>query len=546
MEKNDSSVDISKLFDEDNYTSEYIRLIKSYLSTMSINPDISLLTAISNAKSTKSLLPIGLCLRLSNPNMYVNYPGVSEHIHILGYAYLSTSPGAVQNAIMILLILAGSSLNKPIFDENRGGIRSEKDLINLNYITVERWLYSRGYSLTKEIAEKGLNVIPEKNLDVLRVLLDEYARIDNELLIKSLGDNIAKIFTPSDAVSLWKSIDLDNSIKFYNLKTYEKVESFGYVITYPMMNDLILKATREKNDVLLNDLIGMIKVSITNGYEFDIHQMTLLQSLSPELFTSIKEKYTIPRWKRACNNSHNRENPEDLPLKVKRDIIGANIQLSTGVCSYLESIDKTDLKELISASQTHKSAKLNAELAVPSDYIGKRPESITFANSELLKSSPQNYGDIYEVHYIDSMGKRWIFTSDLFETLLETKLNPVTLERLPSQTLENISFRKKILTQLGISLAKPVTIDESLKRLREPDDISDNNDQYLHTLKLSGVDIDLNKLQQADFSKLQKLNIDVNLSGLPKSHQITTVLWILVWLSKVKPDLLKFVVLELF
>lgn len=536
---------ITSLFQEDNYNPGSIRVIKEGLFRSLINPDEALLASIYNSKSNKSLLPIGLCLRLANANMYVRYEGVSDHIHLLGYAFLVTKRN-IQDSIIILLILAGSSLNKPIFDENRGGIQNERDILSQKYITVERWLYSQNYVIVKEYNEKGLTNIPQKNLDLFKVLLDEYANIDNELLIKSLGNNIAKVFKPTDLSVLWMSIDLNNSIKYYNVEIYRKTEKSGYTITYPMMNDLILKALKNKdNSLLLSDLREMISISISNGYEFDIHQLTLLQNLDSNLVNSLRSEYSIPLWKKACRNEHLRENSSELPLSVKRNVIGANIPLNSGTCGYLETMDKTDLKELISASQAQKSAKLISDMSIPSDYIGKSPNSVSFSNSDLLRSSANNYGDMYEVHYIDSRGKKWIFTSELFETLLESRLNPVTLEKLPNNILDNISFRKKLLDQLGIPLDKPVTLEESLTKLREPDVVSSGDENYLHILQTKGINVNLEKLKNIDTSKLKKVNIDVNLENLTKSHISTTILWILSWISKVKPELLSFVVQEL-
>lgn len=533
------------IFQEELYSPENIRIIKNNLYRSIISPDSSLISAITNAKTNKSLLPIGICLRFANPNMYIKYPSVSENIHLLGYTYL-TVPESIRNSIIALLIVAGSDLSKSIFDEKRGGIRSEKDIINSDSISVDKWLYSRGYTLAREYREKGLTLIPEANLKIFKVLVDQPGNIYNELLIKSLGNNVAKAFQPEDKVSLWNSIDLVSSIKYYNVDTYRKTENAGYTITYPLMNDLIRKAiSNRNNDVLLSDLIEMIKISISNGYELDKHQLILLSSLDEKLVESIREKYSMPLWKKSCQNKHIRQNSDDLPVSVKRNIIGANIELRSGICDYLEDIDKTNITELISATQAHKASKLIADTSLPKDYIGETPNSIKFTNSNLLRSPPVNYGDMYEVHYTDSRDHRWIFTADMFENLLETRVNPVNLEPLPNNTLENINFRMKILSQLGINTQNVPTISESLSKLRENDDISDNTEEYLHILQNKGIYIKMEKLNKVDLNKLSKVNIDVDLNNLTNKHISVTLLWILVWLSKVKPDLLKFVVQEL-
>ena len=533
-----------KIFNEDNYTPVGIRNIKDKLANNSIKPDRSLVKAIANGKTDKSLLPISICIRaLANVNMYVKYKGVSNNIHLLGYTYLVTNHQSLfQHKLIALLIVAGVNLYLPIVDPNLGKIRKEGDVTKSNDVTVGDWLVQQGYDMMKLYQEKGIEEsLTSENLNLMKILLDDStADLDqryNNFIIRSLSDGLAMKINPTDESSLWNHFDLSDSINYINLRSFKTITEKGYTPSYSMINDMIIIALRYSEigeNVAMEDIIQMLMITASLGIEFDFHQMELIKKLNPKLYDGIKGAFEQPMWKKACSNPHMKE---DLPVNLKRNLVGANIPIDDNTCEYLENMKDVDIKKLQSGSKKRKETILTSELGHIKDYEESKIPEVTFANKKLIEGSPNDYSDIHEVHYSDSRGKNWIFTSDMYENLLKTRVNPVNMEKLPDILLDKIHFRKSILDKLGIT--KATKISESLTKLREYENIDAKktfDEHWLHSLEGKGININRERLSQLTpieiWERLNKIQISSLINKLEHDHAMSTFIWMMYWLSK--------------
>jgi hypothetical protein len=298
---------------------------------------------------------------------------------------------------------------------------------------------------------------------------------------------------------------------------------------------------RRKDKLGETKIISMIKSALSAGIQLDHHQIKLLTPIDTMLVQDLIKQYKSPRWKKACSTK------ADLPLDVRKDLIGIDLDPSRESCKVLESLYSKDKDEIMAALIRRKGNKLSADLQSIDQYIGKdKPSVPMISNQSLLSHRAGDYGDMYEVHYHDNTGN-WSFTYDMFDDLLDSKENPVTLQPLPEKILASISFRSKMLIDLGIR--EPKTITESFNSLWADDDIGkkvNHDETYISELNRRGIFISesaLRSLKAKQISlSLKGLGLNNNIDRLDNDHAVSTLIWILEWAD---PSLSRTIVGEL-
>lgn len=543
-----SEIDYKLWFNEVEYTPLRVAHIKDGLINRKLEPDTALIYSLLNAKTEKSLLVTALTMRYgANINTYVKLPGYSNNIHVIGYIYLLHKDNRnLLDIIISMALLSGSDLYKPIFDNTSGSIKTEKSLMEKTGQPVWEWLESIGYPLARDLLKGVENVYPKEKLPILLTLMGmgDGTGVSNQLIIKSLSDKLAENLEPSGLMDNWVDLDLQDSFRFLNDKAFETFIKAGRIPSYPLINDMLVQAglyKRRKDTLGEEKSLRMIESVLDAGVNLDYHQIKLLTPLDPRLLQEITEKYKVPRWKKACSTK------AELPVDVKRDMLGIDLDPTLDSCKVLESLYTRDKEEVKAAIIKKRSDQVYSDLRTINDYMGRNtPSRPTINNQSLLNHKASDYGDIYEVHYSDTNGN-WSFTADMFDDLLETKENPITLHPLPQKVLDSISLRNKMLTDLGIK--KPKTIEESFESLWTPDDITkkiDHDETCLVKLASKGVNISeplLRKLKSRQvYDVLKGLNISNNIDRLEPSHAQTTLLWIL---NNVEPMLARTIIAEL-
>jgi hypothetical protein len=217
-------VEINRLF-QLPITPDFNLVLYRALQRTAINPDVTILQAISRAFNKDYLIPIALCLRFgADANMYVDAPKLGT-IHILGYIYRTLGSDSlndqdVLNAIVLMFLAEGSRPSLPMFDNKAGKIRSPGESSSPS-LSVLEWLSDQGYTTILDRVNIGDPSILQKNVDtesltILSIELDmpplmgrEYDPKDMHLAIRSHSPiSVDKIPTPVTRVMLdYKSLD---------------------------------------------------------------------------------------------------------------------------------------------------------------------------------------------------------------------------------------------------------------------------------------------------------------------------------------------------
>lgn len=535
--------------------SEYILGFKMALDKNLIDANVALVELISNGDYEGDLYPIAICLRFGgNSNVYVSSTGLSHHIHILGLVYdvgRTIQDETYMHSLISLMLLDGAILTKRIFDPSFGSI---KKVVKLDDgPSVLEWLIDNGYPQIKEIYQKGIeNYLSRETLNYLYILLDqpdkivfghttpEHTTMRNLMIIKSLGDNNLVKLVPQAEGILWNSSDLSNSIVYLNLLTFDKVVSAGIKPAYPIINDLLLRATRYRQlnlDIFEKVILEMLNICVTKGIEMDKYQLAMISGLDGEMYKLVTKEYKKPLWRKSCGVQDN-----EIPLKLKQlaTLFDIPIQSKDFVCTRLTELAKRDPVELKSAIKSQKTRQMGSSLGWTEEFIVGNPPTLACSNK--LPSPYDEYSSLHISSFREADDSIWCFTADQYESLLETKRNPYGGE-LPDDYLQQIKFKLDTLKSLGLDPlnTKDYLIDERVKLLTEPDkeSVDDFVSIFDQLLERDGVARSkYNKLTNDVIrQKMDDINIVVNVHGLSVDHAKITYAWIMVWLDTHEPSL---------
>ncbi len=527
-----------------------------------LDPDLSLIQLIDITKdrSQRDLLPIGECLRYgANPNMYVEAPGLSNHIHILGYAFdkvrsLPERTGYPDTALA-LMIYAGADLNKPIFDPNFGGIRKESDYYAPDSgRSTGQWIAQQGYPLVLEYQAEGLATkVPRRQIEVLSILMDYAAEVDksktrqeNNLYIKSLGEKLLPKLTPLKESNYYINLDLLDCINYLNAPAFKYLVSSGLVPAFPVVNEILLLARSFKAQQYLfamDAMLEMLQATVSTGYDLTSDQRLLLTGVSDAFQTKKLTQEKQPYWEKACSSTST-----EVPLRLLQLAAELNIPISgskTMICNRMRDFAKRDPKELKEAAVRRSRERMNITMGFLDDFISGTPQGITCENGSLIRGNPHEYADVDLSFYRNASGKVYCYTSDQYASLLETKVSPETQEPLPVAFLEELKFKADLLKKLQLS-RPPQKISDAIDQLSQADTLDTEivytwepmKRRLFEDLAKKGISSErLNQITPVAISELlRKYGINGNVGKLTPSHARDTLIWILDWLSKYNPE----------
>src|SRR3990167_1067579 len=513
---------------------------KSALVNGTIDPNLFLVRLFDYPIVNKHILIVGMCLRYGgNPNMYVTVDALKKTVHIVSLIYFKMKKsGSLQyiDTIILLFILRSDVLEHLVEDPQGGRIRKEIEysFTQNNTMNVGEYLLSQGYSIIKEYQDHGImNVVPIKTLILANIILDNVSKFDtsdyNFYIIKSLGDKISEKLPISQEHHLWNSQDLYDSYKFLNLSTFKLLLRRGQLPSYPMMNEMILRAkTFSINGIQFGKdvMYEMILESVKAGYKIDIDQNTLISQIvnvdgSPDdiFFDKVQVAFDQPGWKKVCNYQ---DKTDDIPLKLRE--LGIALGISTSnkkeICDELEKLTERDRNETIAKFRHKNSAYL----------LGYQCD-----NRSVLADDPENYSDLEITHYKDHRGGKWCFTSDMYEGLLQQRVNIYTLERLPANVILELQRKMDILKELGIPLHSR-SLSTRLGGIWDIDTIEDNVKSIERAQKvLQDRGIDVNRFNNLKADQVDTLieniyGVRTNLRKLTPRHFKITFVWMADWL----------------
>lgn len=542
--------------------SEYILGLKLGLQLGNIDPNVALVELISNGDRENDLYSIALCLRYGgNSNVYVSSTTLSQHIHILGLAYNSAqkaSDEAYLHTLIGLLILDGAQLTKKIFDPSFGSIK--KTVVLDDSPTVLNYLSQNGYDVIETIHKEGLvKHLSPKTMNYLNVLLDRpgdvkfdfnvkqpsQMNIRNMMIIKSL--NNMNIDVQVNQNNMWNNIDLNNTLMYLNGNAFEKVLKAGVKVSYPMINDILLRGLKYRElklEFCEKTILKMVDLMVQNGTELDSYQSSVLSTLDSTLVDSITKLKQKPYWRKTCQIKKG-----DMSLKLKQLATLFDIPLHDKefVCDRLSELAKRDPIELSQAIKSQRLRSLSLKLGWTEEFIAGNPPTLVCTNK--LSQPYDEYNDLSVSSFRESDDSVWCFTSDQYESLLSTKRNPFGGD-LPEDFLNEIKFKLNTLRSLGMDPSKTSKLSDRIAMLSQPDTedtTSKTLDQLLDMLAEEGVaKSKYYSLKKEDIKRnLQSLGIYIGIQGLSDEHIRVTYAWIIGWLKDNEPSLYRQTIVEL-
>ena len=526
---------------EDDYSRRskiHLYLVKGILEGM-VNPDRLLVESIKFAKEIRDLILIGLALRNgANSNLYVELQSLGKaHILIYTAVYVMKNPIVkvndrigIRNNLLALLQLGGSSPNQLAFVEetkidnpidvdsallSQFGIEQKKPKIQrLQVETVKDWFQKNECQNCDDV-----KYLLGGNRDLRKII---GTMIDNPDLV--FGKEMAERLPPIDFVlaSHAKQIisqfprnktnevkvhgenqGLLSSIQMCNSQGYVHFLTLGLEPTYFTINRLcvLLNESIRKQDLVLSEVYSdMIFESVKHGSKMDLKQLTLISNVSNIISTSIIQLYGQPSWKKVCYNPM----AGTIPQQTKELAFNLNVdpsQSKSEVCSKLRVLSESDSIALKEAAKERQRMRVSNSVSGISDFVSGSPKPAVCANNTSLQKDPFLYNDATMTFFRDSSDTVWCFTSDMYESLIESKTNPYKpSEPLPQPFIEQIESHLKIMKSLNISPSDPVSTDKAIDSLSEPDEISSK--ESIKTVNT--------------FERLAKYNGIVNYEGIRK------------------------------
>jgi len=539
-----------------------------------IDPNFLLTKSISNIKDERNLIAIALALRYNaNPNLYVRIPDFGV-VHILIYTYIKlnsiVSPELL-NTIFLLLIQSKSNPMLPAIDQEAGGVKSIFEV--QNDISVLTWITERSITVTetniytttsntKTISNVSLldilhnRNVPQNELDKIGIYLDKPDMIKSPVDVTSIisfhANNVLeekknKITQPEYVLS--------ETVTYLNLEAFRKVLVLNSNVSYFFVNDLLIRMKiYHKNNMVLpfNITKTMLLMLIERGIKLDTYQLDIIKSTGEKNTKEIIDIYQRPYWSKIMNYTGPGINGNNYPNLANNEIRNGNQKLSEvpfdlRILAYalglnynadmkllLEQIRKisfTDPVAYKNAFIRRQMSRISTNASTPLDFINEpHLEKYTARNIPLLKKdnkNPYEYNELDIGVFKDSNEVVWIFTSDMFEQIVETKRNPYTNEILPVEFLSGLQLQRSLIKRLGFDVKRSLTVNDGLERMNKQDVINNEENeriinQFEQLCLIHNVDVmkvrNLTYEQKMEILTLHKIRIN-NLYEFSPAHQ---------------------------
>lgn len=390
----------------------------------------------------------------------------------------------------------------------RFGLNPNGDINNkivANYVPISRksviLLQLAGFDLSKLVNQNHdskssssivkIDKLPSTDPDVITSLL----WLNRKVTVNVNSNDVIKYHSHENLSQLPVSeYSLSIAMHYLNLTAFKFFFESGKHVNYFLLNDLLVKlktlkktAFGLKRDILSTSEYVQIKTMleiICNPHtnlslvSFDSEQLEILSVVEPELH---------------------------------------RIYIESDKTGYLDRLARV----LIPDYQTYKSVELIDEIAkLPVEkrkFVSLQISKlypIDKEDTEALGNRPDNSIDIVTC----KDGIVWFFTSDMYDELIKTKINPYTGNPLTKETLDEINRKKLVLRRYGLFVTKVPgnngrTVDDRVI------------DNLKNLLSRFGIPVDIDNMSNADLQKLlDKCQIkNVNLADLTSKHAKMTV-----------------------
>ena len=496
---------------------EKILTLAKALNHEYIDPELVLTFSIRNAKNKEDLIPIALALRYgANPNLYIC------KIHILAYSYQSlgvskftsciegSECNKLLNSVIMLLRSSGSNPFLPVYLQEE----TEETLFRKCSKDVMTWLCENGYDTILTNLDLSLSNVKAESATMIGVLLDDKSILKSDPKLDDLIlSHSYKIL--GDYLDSFNSLTgLQTSIKYLNLTAFEAFIETGINLDYLAVTKLLIRMKeykKEKDLISLSQLFNMLLYAVTRGCSIDEYQFNYLSEIEPTFAATLNKEYQKPFWQKNCLVSKGKVRKE---LKLLAYQLGLDPMMEKcRICYNLARISETKLEEAVEAIRRRQEQRISYSLINYLELTGQEIPHVLLRNSSMLKEV-YGYPDNDISFYKDINGASWIFTRNLFQELLEERINPYTQLPLPQLLMDEMEKRNQYFTEIFKENIKPKLISEVLTTLNDPDTISDSTTEKTITSFLNlGLKNGLTEDQLKSLSNDTMTNLLNDLTG---------------------------------
>lgn len=563
--------DLRQLFGSiDSVTSTIIVTLLGALKRQKVEPSDALIQLIPYIQTRDYLILLALTLRFgANPNDYVYIEDQKRNIHLLGYVYITLRDKvdpAVLNKIIVLLVIKGARWTMSFYDQKGGEVQSDDPLTlgKNSSISVQEWLNSNGYTTIFDKLSGNIgSTIDPVTLTEMAILLDRRTLIVgdttnissdfNELIIRSHANSFISDITIPDKNDAKYPIDnvlLVMAVNYLNDTAFNILMSRGQLPSYLLINRIIrcvVENSRSQNVIVRQALVNMLSNAGEKGIIFDRDQMFLVSDIGRDAYDSIVKSYSDPYWKKVCTVQNTVVSPELKQLAFSLNLDPSMSKKS--LCNALESLSKISPERLREAAYRRHQLQVSSQLFGIESFVDNKIPSFTCRNKAQLNPDPLNYNDVASAFYQDSTGAVFCFTSDRFDDLISSHKNPYTLDDLSEEFMQSLRLKQELLKDIGIPSSNPMTFEQAIKQLTQPDDIKTSDTTVDRAVKFSIIngfpEDSYRNLSITDMKKAlrgtqsQTGYSDTLLDGLSKSHALTTFSFIINTLAVTQPNIVK-------
>jgi len=563
----------------------FLLQIQSAINAQILDINLLISAFVSVITEFLDLILLGWILRLgANPNLYVQTPLGPSHIMV--YAIIQGRKNKIPNDVLISMacmfvivsesqdipILQNPAYNTQLFNKNEKESYNSKLVSEVNTklnpsiiisktkvkesITIEKWLQENSIMSLQNISQVLFSLgktVPA----IIGTCLDNK---ELALLVENEIPSFEFVIT-CRAVDIIKDYPMSNNGKHLYIKSGEVVglvqaiegallEAFllflnnGVQCSYFLINRLCLSISESinNNDPVLTDILVEMMISyISIGGSLDLNQFNIIRNADDNLASNLEKLYNQPLWKKICSGNVNIE----LPNSLKKLAFSLGLNPSddkTTLCSEFDRITMADfdtLRENAISRQRQRISNSTSTISGLKTFSG-------CTNGQQSNIIPEEYNDANLFYYRDG-DNIFCYTSEMYETIISTKKDPITKKKLDSSTLNSLSCKLKQLQDMGLDPLEPLSISQAILQLNQEDVInSKETNFYSQSIKqiIMAQNYELfniNKINTNDLNKiLQSIKMEQQL--LPKltpQHQLDTFYIAIYYALQINTELSK-------
>lgn len=456
--------------------------------------DVNYYIPVEGIGNTKVHLAAFLATRIYNSN-YAQY--VYDLLKTSGCSFSAIAYTGAQNRQdeTVLQIMEKNSPGAITLTESNFPL---EELFTNNKDIVIKWPVFKEILLDQKYSTKGsdvlgfLSTVEVNKRFIMRVIV-------NYLTARSFSTNCIRMTDDRDLILDEignMSIIVRSAIYSENIDYFKVIIDKGSDCDYLCMTELIAQHNdaSEKKDRILKDIFGnMIVYAVSTGAEIDSYQLQYLSlHATVELIEEIRTNYREPEWKKLCSRVIPGEKKQ-IPVKRLRQIafdLNLDFGLSpTFICDKLEQISNIDRVEFARKSIERQEERVERILMEAGKIREDDPIEKKKCNTKsVIINNPYAYNDARMAFYKDDDGELWCFTSDFFESMIESERNPYTGKKLPLLFLETIKTQHNILKFLDLASPKDSrSMGESVTKIF--DNQKEINNKLSEDIYVRGINI---------------------------------------------------------